>query len=276
MNGLQGMKGFSPPSRVGVCSQELPSHTYTPFITLHAAGVRDAQWMSEGRPAFSIRTTTRRRGLSMNSNIPGTPGNALIHPATTLTTPTGPGEVARLQASISVSGASSTPPATLTEQGAESLAGVPIPSLVEEGALQLTSTTPHPVAKSVSGKPPATLSRTAALIAELQNQNVTAVEAALVGVRQAYQSGNTAVIEGALIEQAALLQALGEKLLKVAGDQKLLPAVNTYTTLSLRAMDNARKTLATLAALRGGLKTNVQVNVGGPGTTNEILEVPGE
>lgn len=130
-------------------------------------------------------------------------------------------------------------------------------------------------AVSVSGTnptPPASPTPTATLIAELQGLDVDAVEAALVGVREAQRRGDRSVIEAALIRQVALLEALGVKLLRAAGGTQYFPAVQAYTNLGLKALDSARKTLGTLAGMRSGPKnqTNVQVNVGG--SANEILE----
>ena len=86
-----------------------------------------------------------------------------------------------------------------------------------------------------------------------------------VGVREAASSGDRQAIEGTLAEQAALLQALGLKLLKVAGKEGNLPRIQVFTNLSLRAFDGARKTLAMLLAGRAvpPVQTNVQLNVTG-------------
>lgn len=124
------------------------------------------------------------------------------------------------------------------------------------------------ISVSATSEPP---TPTAALISELSGQDVAVVEAALVGVRDAYRRGDHQVVEEALLEQAALLQALGVKLLRIAGDTTALPRTQAFANLGLRALEGARKTLGTLADMRRGPRkqTNVQVNVGGP--TNELL-----
>lgn len=122
-------------------------------------------------------------------------------------------------------------------------------------------------AASVSGN----ARQTAAVIAQLQNRDIAEVEVALDSVRAAYRRGDRQVIEEALLDQAALLQALGIKLLKVAGSENILARIQIFTNLSLRAMDQARKSLSVLADMRGApqQQTNVQVNVGA--SANELM-----
>jgi hypothetical protein len=109
--------------------------------------------------------------------------------------------------------------------------------------------------------------------------NVEGVEAALVGVRAAWRRGDQTAIADALINQASLLETLGVKLLAVAGnDPAHLKRVELYGNMGLRALEQARKTLDTLAGLRKkpSVQTNVQVNVAGSNvasTTNEVFEV---
>lgn len=127
-------------------------------------------------------------------------------------------------------------------------------------------------AMSVSGT--LTPKRTSAVLANLQGESdVIAVEAAIVGVKEAYRLGDRQNIEEALIDQAALLQALAVKLLTVAGDEGSLTRLQVFTNLSLRAFEGARKTLAMLAAgqLSPQNQTNVQVNVGG--RANELPSI---
>lgn len=127
----------------------------------------------------------------------------------------------------------------------------------------------------VSGTPPPP-SWTVALIAELNGIDVAVVEANLAGVREAYERGDRQVAEHALIEQAALLKALGLKLIRACGDTTA--RIQVFVGLALRAMEQERKTLATLASLRAAppaqSTTNVQVNVGGP--ANELRAVASE
>lgn len=166
------------------------------------------------------------------------------------------------------------PPDTLTptEKAAISVSGTPTPPAI------LPPPAPEKAAISVSGTRNA-LSQTATIIAELQKQDVAAVEAALASVREAYRRGDHSAIEEELIGQGVMLQSVGEALLRLAGsDPGFLQRVQTYTSLALRAFEQARKTLATLGSMRGGPKnqTNVQVNVGAQPHANEILEVPSE
>src|SRR5688572_25668505 len=58
----------------------------------------------------------------------------------------------------------------------------------------------------------------AVIIAQLEGVDVTLVEAVLVSVRDAYREGDYEPLEAALIEQVTLLQAMGVKLLKLAGN----------------------------------------------------------
>lgn len=111
------------------------------------------------------------------------------------------------------------------------------------------------------------------LIAHLKGVDVDAVEGAPVGVREAWHRGDQAAIADALIAQATLLETLGAKLLRVAGERDTAKTVEIFCGLALRALEQARKTWATLAGLREKprIQTNVQVNVAGP--TNEVLEV---
>ena len=147
------------------------------------------------------------------------------------------------------------------------------------------------VLKSVSGHaptptPPSSLPRqqpnttppaerpptpTLTLLAELQGLDVEALGAGLVGVRAAWRQGDQGAIADALIDQAALLETLAAKLLRLAGTDKTLKGMDTYGHLALRALEQARKALGTLATIRGGPRqqTNIQVNVGG--STKEVL-----
>jgi hypothetical protein len=113
------------------------------------------------------------------------------------------------------------------------------------------------------------------MIAELSGIDIACVDVALLNFREAASSGNRQAIEGALAEQAALLQALALKLLKVAGNEANLPRIQAFTNLSLRAFDGARKSLAMLLAGQSApqSQTNVQVNVSG--NTNELLDQRG-
>lgn len=115
-------------------------------------------------------------------------------------------------------------------------------------------------------------SPTTALIANLQGCDVAAVEAVVVGVAQAFQRGDQSAVVERLAEQATLLTALGVKLLNVAGRESMPQVIQIYTNLALRAIDSARKTLATLNDMRGAPRSqvNLQVNVDGRGS-NEIL-----
>ena len=118
---------------------------------------------------------------------------------------------------------------------------------------------------------PSSPTPTATLLAELQGLDVEAVEAVLVGVRAAWESGDQKVIADALIGQALALEAVGAKLLRRAGREENPRAMETYAGIALRAFDQARKALSTLAGLKEkpSTQTNVQVNVAG--TTTEIL-----
>jgi hypothetical protein len=101
------------------------------------------------------------------------------------------------------------------------------------------------------------------------------VEATLANLSEAYRRGDNQAIAEALIEQVQLLQALGIKFLTVAGGEKLPKCVEMYSGLGLRALEQARKALMTLHALRDSKprrQTNVQVNLGG-GLANEVFEV---
>lgn len=123
----------------------------------------------------------------------------------------------------------------------------------------------------MSGAP--TPTPAAKMIADLTAQDIAAVEASLVSVRDAQSRGDKSVISNLLTEQAVLLQALGIKLMRVAGNEKVLARMQVFANLSLRAFEGARKTLGMLA---GGqptaqTQTNVQVNVSG--NKNELLEV---
>lgn len=126
-----------------------------------------------------------------------------------------------------------------------------------------------PPAQAASGSSP---TATAALIAELGEDDVVVVEATLARVKDSCHGGDRQAIEGALIDQAVLLQALGVKLLKVAGSEGALPRIQVFTNLSLRAFEGARKSLGMIqsAHVVPQSQTNVQVNVGG--NTNELLE----
>lgn len=170
--------------------------------------------------------------------------------------------------SVSGCSPSSTPPpsARLVDEvpltpevsPAQTTPAAPTPSRVEQATV------------SVSGN----RRQTAAIIADLQQQDIATVEAAMESVKIAYLRGDRQVIEIALLEQAAVLQALGITLLKVAGNEKILVRIQTFTNLSLRAMDQARKSLGALAGMSDASKqqTNVQVNVGS--RTNELLPKP--
>ena len=170
-----------------------------------------------------------------------------------------------------------------------SVSGCPCPAsegpenLIEQEVHPLTPTapaTPTPTlpdarkaAVSVSGLP----TPAAEIIARLQGQDVASVEAGLVSVREAYRRGDQSVIEEALIDQAAVLQELGLKLIKVAGNEGALPRAQVFFNLSLRALDGARKTLGMLAGMRAVPKnqTNVQVNVSSS-PSNELLVASSE
>lgn len=119
---------------------------------------------------------------------------------------------------------------------------------------------------------PLTPTPAAEIIAKIQGLEVAAVEAALVSVREAYQRGDHSAIEDALINQAAMLQELGLKLINVAGNESALPRSQVFFNLSFRALDGARKALGMLASMKAAPKnqTNVQVNVSS-GHTNEVL-----
>jgi hypothetical protein len=116
---------------------------------------------------------------------------------------------------------------------------------------------PVAVATPAGGAPPAAAAaprpsiptRAADLIAALEKTDVATIEAALAATREAYKRGEVAAIETALIEQFALLQSLGLKLLQIAGNEDLLPRIQTFTHLGLRSLDTARKTLATLKTM---------------------------
>lgn len=176
---------------------------------------------------------------------------------------------------------SATPwPETTSVSGCSPSSTSPLSArLVEEAApLPLTPTPPTTPTPSRAEQATVSLSgnsrQTAAIIADLQKQDIAAVEAALDGVRAAYRRGDRQVIEEALLEQAALLQALGIKLLKIAGSETVLARIQVFTNLSLRAMDQARKSLGALAGMSDAPKqqTNVQVNVGS--RANELLPKP--
>lgn len=126
----------------------------------------------------------------------------------------------------------------------------------------------HPTPAGSVGVP----TPTAALIANLQGIDVAAVEHVLVGVREALQTGNTQALAERLTEQALLLEALGVKLLYIAGKETRAQTIQIYTGLALRALDQARKAIAALSALRGEprTQTNVQVNVARD--ANELLD----
>lgn len=111
------------------------------------------------------------------------------------------------------------------------------------------------------------------LTAELLGQDVAAVEAAVVSVGDAYAGGDMRAIRQALAAQALLLQALGVKLLRVAGaDLARLQRVQVYSNLALRAFDQARKALAALSDMSAQPKqqTNVQVNISRD--ANELMD----
>ena len=163
---------------------------------------------------------------------------------------------------VSVSGLTLTPtpstcptpiaPMALTEQEAR------LPALLEAEHLE----EPEEQLPSPSAK----------FLAALQGGDVDEVEASLVSVRDAWRRGNQSAIAGALIAQAALLEAIGVKLLKLSGLENNVRAVQGYGNLGLRALEQSRKTLATVAGLREKpciQTTNVQVNLGGP--SNEKL-----
>jgi hypothetical protein len=91
--------------------------------------------------------------------------------------------------------------------------------------------------------------QTAILIADMQRQDFAEVESVQDGVRAACRRGDRQVIEEALLDQAALLTALGIKLLKVAGNEDKLARIQVLTNLSLRAVDQVRKSLGVLASM---------------------------
>jgi hypothetical protein len=120
----------------------------------------------------------------------------------------------------------------------------------------------------VAGGGDPTPTPTLQLTAELLDQDVAVVEAGVAGVEDAYATGDLRTIGHALAGQAALLEALGVKFLRIAGQEpKRLQQVQVYANLAFRALDGARKALTALADLRGGPKSqmNMQINVG---TTN--------
>ncbi len=103
-----------------------------------------------------------------------------------------------------------------------------------------------------------------ALLAQAQGVSVEALEAQIVCVREAWHRGDQSAIADALLSQAALLEATAASLLRNAGAAKNLKTIEAYTHLALRAYEQARKTLGTLAGMRAGPRhqTNIQVNVG--------------
>lgn len=110
---------------------------------------------------------------------------------------------------------------------------------------------------------PSTPTPTMHLTAELRGEDVKSVQAAVDGVREAYVRGDSSAVADALIAQARLLEALGSKLLAIAGAEPgRLELVQVYGNLGLRAFDQARKALGALADLTGAPRqqSNVQVN----------------
>ena len=125
--------------------------------------------------------------------------------------------------------------------------------------------------------PPATsltTTSTAKLLADLQDGQLSAIEAALVAVRD-LPGQDAEQARQALMEQGIILQALGMKLIRVAGAKLSNPLAPTLLNLGLRAMDLSRKSLASLTSLPGASATqaNVQVNIG---RTNELLDGDGK
>lgn len=119
---------------------------------------------------------------------------------------------------------------------------------------------------------PTTPKTTLALLADLRDQHVSAVAANLDEVRRAQQGGDQGAIAHALLGQAALLEALGVRLLTIAGtDTSKHQRFQLFSNLGLRALDQARKALSTLAGLGGPPTnhTNVQVNIAK--RSNELL-----
>ena len=141
---------------------------------------------------------------------------------------------------------------------------------VAVSGLALTPTPPSSLPRQPAPSAPAVLedrppTPTLTLLAELQGLDVEAVEAGLVCVRAAWHRGDQSAVGDALINQVALLETLATKLLRLAGTDKSLKGMDTYGHLALRALEQARKALGTLATIRGGPRqqTNIQVNVGG-------------
>jgi hypothetical protein len=89
---------------------------------------------------------------------------------------------------------------------------------------------------------------TAEIIAKIQGLDVAAVEAALLRVREAQKVRDPTFVQNALVDQAMLLQALGEKLLKLAGNAEKLASIQTFANLGFRAMDLSRKALTSLVS----------------------------
>lgn len=128
-------------------------------------------------------------------------------------------------------------------------------------ALPARAPTPTPPAPAKRSPTPTT-----DLLVRIHGLDVDRVDAILERAKGAWRRGDESAISDALIEQAALLEGLGVKLLEIAGaDPARLKIVELYSGLGLRALEQARKTLQTLAALRAKppVTTAVQVNVDG-------------
>jgi hypothetical protein len=120
-------------------------------------------------------------------------------------------------------------------------------------------------ATNATGKsPPPTPSTkktsTAKLIAQLEGEQLPAVEAGLAGVREAMQAGDERAVQAILVEQALVLQALGVRLLRYAGTHTDQPAAPTFVGLALKALDLSRKALLG-ATPQPTVQTALQVNV---------------
>jgi len=128
-------------------------------------------------------------------------------------------------------------------------ATVPIVTLPPTGARErpatqvLSQSSPHAGMR----KPPESVVK---LLSALQGIDAAAVELSLVATQLAYKRGEQETIEGALLDQYAVLNALTLKWMRVAGESNMLPLAVTFANLGLRSMELARKTLSTLNTLK--------------------------